>query len=102
MAELRKGNPLPVKSGWWLYDGTVRCRVEVLPRDVWPGDYRLGNGEEVVDERDIPCFELHYQGPSGEFSDYGPHFATLDQAIAGAARLFGSCLVWDEPTGTLV
>ena len=86
-----------MKTGRWLYGDSIRGRVQILRRDVWPGDARLEDGEEVWDDREIPCFEVIYESPvDGEFCDSGPHFATLDEAVAGAEELFGTRLTWEH------
>ena len=91
-------DPIPVKRGWWLYAGSVKCAVLILRRDVFPGTGGAEDPPEVADDRDVTCYELRYEIPNAicppGFAG-GGYYLTVDQAAAEAATVLGVTLRWE-------
>ena len=85
-----------VRRGWWMYDGSVRCEVRIVRRDVFPGTGDCEDVPDVANDREITCFELIYSTPAGP-PRYGSggYFLTVEEASDHAAALTGQSLAWE-------
>lgn len=71
-----------VRTGIWLYGGTVRCRVVVIPADVFPGTGDHEDPPDVAEDREIACFAVWYEPPVAGYAwGGGGWYATLDEAV---------------------
>src|SRR3712207_540204 len=85
-----------VRTGAWLYDGAVRCRVLVVPSDVFPGTGDYEDPPDVAEDHDVPCFALWCEQPVAEARwCRGGWYLTLVGAVHHARWVCGPTLVWD-------
>ena len=84
------------RTGTWMYDGVVPCRVYLMHRNVWPGTGDVEDEPEVREDRDVVCVEVLYETPTGlpRIVGGGLH-ADVDSAAEHASKLLGASLVWD-------
>jgi len=78
-----------VRTGSFLYAGTVPTEVRIVRKEVTPGSGDLADPPEVRGDRQAPCFVIQWGSP-GEpglsRAASGPH-ATLEEAVRAAETL---------------
>jgi hypothetical protein len=86
---------MEVRRGHWLYAGNVQCPVRISRRDVWPGSGDYEDATEVMENREMECYELEFHTPVGSPPWVGGGvYATQEEAAEAARRLLGESLHW--------
>ena len=85
-----------VRSGTWLYDGTVPCRIRIVRSPVFHGSGDEDDPPELREDREVESFYVLFSPPSGPGGDmaYGP-FLTLAAAASHGESLVGDTVRWD-------
>jgi [ribosomal protein S5]-alanine N-acetyltransferase len=96
-----------VKTGTYLYGGSVLCDVRIVCSEFRYGTGDFGDPEEIRDDRFIDTFYLQYGSTTerGRFNAGGAGFASIDEAIAAAeaAPGIGSTVMWlDQERANMV
>jgi hypothetical protein len=89
---LRPGERV-VRTGYFMYDGTVRCPIRIVATDSAPGTGDYEDEPEVADDRQGAFFRIDVTGAGS------PHhpassvegFETVEAAMAH----LGSGVIWD-------
>jgi hypothetical protein len=76
------GHPT-IKRGSFLYDGTVRCRVEIVQTDFLPGSGDYEDPPEIRDDVHGIFYEIHYRSArtTKEPSSIVHGFKTVKDAV---------------------
>ena len=85
-----------VKTGEWLYDGTIPCQIVITLEDLFPG---TGDGEdppEIANDRHVPCVQIWYENPSqpGDFKAGGGYAWTVAEAVRRVESTIRSKVRW--------
>lgn len=87
-----------VKTGEWLYDGVIPCQIIITREDMFPGTGDYEDPPKISEDKDIPCFQIHYEGPSrrGESNSGagGGYALTLEDAIRDVESTIRSKVTW--------
>jgi hypothetical protein len=88
-----------IKSGTWLFDGTVPVGVRIVKRDTF---YGSGDHEDLPEDREnqnVTTFAVWFESTAqpGTFNTGGGQYRSLEDAVAGAEKLVGATLKWHEP-----
>ena len=75
-----------VKSGTWIYDGSVLCTVKIIRAQILPGSGDYEDPPEERDDRDAEHYRPVYCGPNGDES-LGGYFFSLQDCVASVESL---------------
>jgi len=90
-----------LKSGHWMYDGKVRCRVEIQFAVMRPGSGDYQDPPEWRDDQSGSWFVVSYSSPTDpdrcpQTWVAGQGRASLEEAMAEAEATLRNCnLKWD-------
>jgi hypothetical protein len=56
---------VPVKSGTWLYAGTIPCEIRIVRHHVLYGSADYEDPPEIAEDREVECFYILYATPAG-------------------------------------
>jgi len=87
-----------VKSGTFLYDGTVTCDLRIVRSQVRPGSGDWEDPPELADDKEGEFFYVQFGSTTerGRFNASGGGGPTMDEAIAAAesASGIGKTIQW--------
>lgn len=87
-----------VKSGTFLYDGTVTCDLRIVRSQLLPGSGDWGDPPELADDKEDEFFYVQFGSTMerGHFNASGRGGATLKEAIsvAESASGIGTTVQW--------
>jgi|ERR1044071_980774 hypothetical protein len=79
-----------VRAGTWLYDGTVRCGVEIWRRSLRPGTGDYEDPPDVQDDQEGEWYEILYEPAGGGFYD------SLKAALEAVHEATHGTIRWDD------
>lgn len=87
-----------LKTGVWLYAGSVPVAVRVLHSEEHWGTGDWEEEEEIRDGKQEECYFVAYEmaGAPGKFPNLVPNLPTLDEAIAFVEEKFPG-IKWESP-----
>src|SRR5882762_11738588 len=87
---------IQVAEGTWLFDGSVRCAVAIVRRDILYGTGDSEDPPHIADDQHVETFEILYESPGdpNRFNAGGGQYRTLDEARAAAESACGPSLRW--------
>jgi hypothetical protein len=87
-----------IRTGVWLYDGTVPAQVRLVRNLVTYGSGDYEDRAEIREDRDRPCYVLLFGIPGniGEFrwASASGQYETMEAALAGAEKLVPG-IIWN-------
>ena len=86
----------PVKRGTWLYGGSVPCEVRIVRHHTMQGSGDHQDEPSVSDDREIECFYVLYQTPTGlpEWVGGGVALRLAEAVTIAEAKLSGG-IAWE-------
>jgi len=87
---------LRVRSGIWLYDGTVRSRVEIWRRSMRPGTGDYEDEAEWRDDQPGEWYEVVYEAAGGGATGGGAFYYNVESAMPGVAEQTHGTIQWNE------
>jgi hypothetical protein len=90
---LRPGDRI-VKTGYFMYDGSVRCPVRIVQTDTIPGTGDFEDEPELADDRHGTFFRIDITaaGSPDRWASSIEPFDSLDTAVAH----LGSGVIWSD------
>ena len=86
-----------LRTGVWLYNGTVPCRVEIWRRNLKPGTGDYQDPPEISDEQVGEWYAVEYAaaGEDRVGQAGGGFFSTLDAALESVRASTNGAIQWD-------
>ena len=86
-----------IKDGYWLYNGTTRCRIVITREDFFPG---TGDCEDPPTDRDdnhAPCVKIWFDNPAQKNDFYASRYAhSVEEALSDLSRLISGMIEWTK------
>jgi hypothetical protein len=88
-----------IKSGTWLFGGTVPVGVRIVKRDTFHGSGDEEDSPEVREDQKVTTFAVWFESTTqpGTFNAGGGQYRSLAEAVAATEHLVGATLTWHEP-----
>jgi hypothetical protein len=86
-----------VKSGTWLYGGTVASTIRITRGNIFRGTGDYEDPPETQEDLEIETFNVWFESlpGSGCFSMGGGQYLTLEEAISNTQRVIKSSIEWE-------
>ncbi|MBL8519261.1 MAG: hypothetical protein JNK75_01195 [Betaproteobacteria bacterium] len=84
-------------TGTWLYAGSVPCEVRIVQHDILYGTGDYQDPPHIANDREVECFYVLFQTPTGEPSWVGGGVAlSVNDAVALAESKLAGGVNWNQ------